>query len=249
MAEFAKKTWQCDDVITADDLNRLEGGVEEALECCGSADVGYECTETVGEPLFDSSLTTVLDGNYAYADTGIHPDADKLAVTVDGTRYVCPRRYDNSYGAPYDVATNDFDWTDYPFNIGHYGSFSTQTAGTWQVKIESIDISVTTTPCFKRAVQQTTEIVYFDVDNNTLSHTYEQIASAIDAGKKVYAIALNSNTDYYPASISPLRSDGSTFWASVLVHNTYSSRLEVHHFELSASRLDVTSKYVSLTNL
>lgn len=26
MADFVKKTWVCDDTITADDLNRLEGG-------------------------------------------------------------------------------------------------------------------------------------------------------------------------------------------------------------------------------
>lgn len=32
---FTKKTWQCEETITADDLNRLEDGVEQALECCG----------------------------------------------------------------------------------------------------------------------------------------------------------------------------------------------------------------------
>lgn len=26
MADFVRKNWQCEDVITADDLNRLEGG-------------------------------------------------------------------------------------------------------------------------------------------------------------------------------------------------------------------------------
>lgn len=31
MADFVKKTWQCDDVITANELNRMEDGIEEAI--------------------------------------------------------------------------------------------------------------------------------------------------------------------------------------------------------------------------
>ena len=34
MADFVKKTWACDDTITADELNRMENGIEEAVECC-----------------------------------------------------------------------------------------------------------------------------------------------------------------------------------------------------------------------
>ena len=39
MADFVKKTWVCGDTITADELNRLEGGVEDALDCCGGNSV------------------------------------------------------------------------------------------------------------------------------------------------------------------------------------------------------------------
>ena len=35
MADFVKKTWACGDSITADELNRMEDGIEEAVECCG----------------------------------------------------------------------------------------------------------------------------------------------------------------------------------------------------------------------
>ena len=35
MADFVKKTWACEDAITADELNRMEDGIEEAVECCG----------------------------------------------------------------------------------------------------------------------------------------------------------------------------------------------------------------------
>ena len=34
MADFVKKTWACEDAITADELNRMEDGIEEAVECC-----------------------------------------------------------------------------------------------------------------------------------------------------------------------------------------------------------------------
>lgn len=33
---YTRKTWECGDIVTAEALNNLEGGVEEALECCGS---------------------------------------------------------------------------------------------------------------------------------------------------------------------------------------------------------------------
>ncbi len=31
MADFVKKTWSCGDTITADDLNRMEDGIDEAF--------------------------------------------------------------------------------------------------------------------------------------------------------------------------------------------------------------------------
>lgn len=33
---YTPTTWECGDAITAAKLNNLEGGVQEALECCGS---------------------------------------------------------------------------------------------------------------------------------------------------------------------------------------------------------------------
>lgn len=32
---YTKNTWQCGDVVTADKLNNIEDGIEQALECCG----------------------------------------------------------------------------------------------------------------------------------------------------------------------------------------------------------------------
>lgn len=32
---YEKKTWVCGETITADGLNNIENGIQEALECCG----------------------------------------------------------------------------------------------------------------------------------------------------------------------------------------------------------------------
>lgn len=34
---YERHNWQCGDVVTAERLNNIEDGVEEALECCGSS--------------------------------------------------------------------------------------------------------------------------------------------------------------------------------------------------------------------
>lgn len=39
---YTKKTWECDDVITAEALNNLENGVEEALQG-GGWSVTFNC--------------------------------------------------------------------------------------------------------------------------------------------------------------------------------------------------------------
>lgn len=53
---YTPKTWVCGETITADGLNNIEDGIQEALECCGSGgDCGYECTESRGT-VFEGSL-------------------------------------------------------------------------------------------------------------------------------------------------------------------------------------------------
>ena len=39
---YTKQTWACGDEITAEKLNNIEDGIEEALECCGSGGENYE---------------------------------------------------------------------------------------------------------------------------------------------------------------------------------------------------------------
>lgn len=34
---YTKHTWECGETITADKMNNLENGIDEALDCCGSS--------------------------------------------------------------------------------------------------------------------------------------------------------------------------------------------------------------------
>lgn len=162
MADFVKKTWACGDNITADELNRLEGGVEEAL------DKGYECKEGY-TLLTDESVTTAQDefgtttGTLAYSTL---IDADTVKVTFNGVEYICENRNhrplnNNVYGAPYNDDTESYDWSEYPFYLVGVKSdginvLGTEIAGTYQVKIEAFNETVETSECFEKAVKAVT---------------------------------------------------------------------------------------------
>lgn len=56
---FEKKDWKCGDTITADELNRMEDCIEEALSS-GGGSVGYECVETPEQLLFSEEHTLTI---------------------------------------------------------------------------------------------------------------------------------------------------------------------------------------------
>lgn len=122
----------------------------------GEMNPGYSCTETV-TLLTDESVTTVFDevnnsGKLAYS-TSI--DADTIRVTFDGTEYTCNAQEGEMgtlYGAP--MGEEGIDWSEYPFQIssGLRNDIYTETAGTYRVKIETVEEVVETTPCFEKAV-------------------------------------------------------------------------------------------------
>lgn len=217
MADFVKKTWACDDVITADDLNRLEGGVEEALECCG--DKGYSCTEE-WVTLTDESVTTAIEegdsyaiGNFAYSEP---ITADTIKVTFNGTEYnnvpvvmrAAPLGTIYIYGAQYSDELQDYDFSAYPFVIASgsgINELDTETAGTYQVKIEALEDVIETSECFDKAVNSTSGVFYIDasqalnptrnyqsgwhfekqeIPNVTVNKTYAEIKEAYESGRQ-----------------------------------------------------------------
>lgn len=153
---YTKRTWTCGDKITADALNNIENGVEEALECC--ADKGYECTEST-TLLTNETVTTAPNDGSNIADLSYSQtiDADTIRVTFDGVEYICPKMDSvfPSYGAPIDNES-EFDFSEYPFHIDSLpiaNGLTTKVAGTHTVKIETYEVSAEVSECFKRVVQ------------------------------------------------------------------------------------------------
>lgn len=105
---YVRHYWECNEVVTADQLNNLEQGVEEALECCGGGQteppfmlINAEAEGTVttldatwqdiydamsaGTPCFVSASaendSSMLMVSRAYIDNGVY------TVTIGGTNY------------------------------------------------------------------------------------------------------------------------------------------------------------------
>ena len=111
--------------------------------------------------LYDGSIETTLDGNFAYSeDTAVQnefavdfesdpPNFPDLTIIFEGVTYdSVPFVVGNGYGAPWDDDNSTYDFTDYPFNvylssISEAGlvetfSISTATAGEYDIEISGI---------------------------------------------------------------------------------------------------------------
>ena len=80
---FEPKTWACGDTITAQELNRMEQGIDEA------SDKGYECTEGM-EVLADESVTMGSSPyNYFIGTLSYNKfiDEDEITVEFEGVEY------------------------------------------------------------------------------------------------------------------------------------------------------------------
>ena len=155
---YTPKTWVCGETITADGLNNIEEGVQEALECCESGgDCGYECTET-STLLTEESVTTsgsapYITGNLSYSEL---INATSLIVTFNGTEYVADKvEFSGSYmyGG---FSPSGPDFSEYPFAIISNGTTNilfTDNAGTYSIKIIGVFRTITVSDCFEKAVK------------------------------------------------------------------------------------------------
>lgn len=207
---YTKQTWSCGDTITADKLNHMESGIEEAIECCsggGTADVGYSCEEGY-VTVFDGSVTTEensgMNGAEVVADSQI---SETIKVTFNGTAYECERRTESLngetayvYGADIDFSNQTIDFSEYPFAIMNYGTSDiviiTETAGTYTVKVETVSDVVLVTECFRQAVAAAGGsgfVVTMTTDGDkqivySLDKTYREIETAINSGQLVRVV-------------------------------------------------------------
>lgn len=203
-----------------------KGGVEEAL------DKGYSCTEE-WVTLTDESVTTAIaegnpfaNGEFAYSES---ITADTIKVTFNGTEYTCNKRLEdgeNFYGAELSETTQGFDFSTYPFAIGSSDGSSylyTETAGTYQVKIEAFEEIVETSECFRKAVEESTQPLFVSMqlmsNGGRLITPFIDIYNSFRQGRRVIAYISNAAfeiTSVYRDSLGGGRVvvDGRTYTAS-----------------------------------
>lgn len=165
---------------------------------------GYSCGEEVGV-LTEESVTTTAQGsiNPGMLSYSQFIDADSITVTFDGVEYECPRIAivgGNLYGGFADGAP---DFSEYPFAISsstqHGNEIITETAGTYSVKVEAVQETITTTSCFQKAVESLTSPLRVtltkrieDATNESPTETPEgsqsNIINALDGGRMVYLV-------------------------------------------------------------
>lgn len=147
---YEKKTWVCGETITADGLNNIENGIEEALDCCESklpavttddngdiltvvdgewekAEPEYKCSETRSTAYTESVTTGAVSGK-DYSSSGslyFNIYNNKIAVTFEGTEYILSEdaEGDTSYGyGEFNHSTTDPIFTTYPCAISYASS-------------------------------------------------------------------------------------------------------------------------------
>lgn len=200
---YVKQNWECGEMITADKLNHMEDGIAAGGDC----DCGFECTET-RTTLTNESVTTTMQqsgmnvGALSYSQL---IEADLLIVTFNGTEYRCERVLAQGMGymyGGYNPTTQMPDFSEYPFVIvsnGNSNGVVTQSAGTYTVKIETAETAVSTTPCFRKAVESAVEkpvtplivkpeSLAFGTGSVTLvtDTTWQQVHDAIENGIPCY---------------------------------------------------------------
>ena len=200
---YTPKQWVCGETITADGLNNIEEGVQEALDCCGSGgDCGYECTEEMAT-LFEESVTTTGESGGPYwgdCQYSALIDADEIVATFNGVEYTLPRIEPWGSICYGEIDSQEqIDFSTYPLFIespyddyagGNY--IATANAGTYAVKVETLVATINSiTPCFKKAVDEVSGGIFFvkaRYDNEigwVLDKTPREVLNARDKGKVV----------------------------------------------------------------
>lgn len=174
-------------MTTPNNPNRavLEGMLEEN----GDGSSGYNCYEEI-VTLAEETVTTVKkseEASFAEGEmTFENPiTANTIHVTFNGIEYDCEKaEYFGSifYGAVPFPDGEGFIWSEYPFSFdATYNIIATQTAGTYQVKIEALVETVEVTDCFKKAVNATSPIIHVNGKGGA-DKTWQEVHDALVNG-------------------------------------------------------------------
>ena len=138
---YEKHTWETGEVITAEKLNNLEGGIESLENNLSDALYEYET-------LFDDTLNleyTSEDYYYTmlsseswpaiFNNDSLFEEGVTLKVTIDGTEYIAPYDPSGSFGAVWSTELNGMDFSTFPFSLVSDAYYS-QIPGPYHLKIE-----------------------------------------------------------------------------------------------------------------
>ena len=143
--------WQTGDTITAEKMNKMDNGW---------------AIESSSQTYANESVTTSDSeyGNEGMLSYGSLITADTLKVTIDGIEYECQvTEVEGAYLYGGVTSSFEYDFTNYPFAIestppppfmpggNARNVFATQTAGTYQVKVEAVSTSLEVSDSFSDA--------------------------------------------------------------------------------------------------
>lgn len=151
---YEKQTWACGDTITADKLNHMEDGIANAG--------GYECSESRVVLTEEDINATERRGTYfALLSYSTPIDDNEIIVTFDGNTYTLQKKSMGDDGDYYgDFSEDAPDYTKCPFIVfasAEGNAVYTETEGAHSIKIEAVQETVETTPCFEKAVKSITD--------------------------------------------------------------------------------------------
>lgn len=168
-----------------------------------TGETGYNCYEEM-VTLAEETVTTVKkseESSFAEGEMTFENliTADTIHVTFNGTEYDCEKVElfgSIFYGAAPTPDGEEFVWSEYPFSFDTtYNIIATQTAGTYQIKIEALVETVEVTDCFKKAVNATSPIIHVN-GKGVADKTWQEVHDALVNGtpsRLVYQ-------DYEPSS-------------------------------------------------
>ena len=248
-----------------DEAFLISEGRAEVADIEGGGDPGYSVVPG-WKTLFDGDITTTeigLRNDYTFPPIDLFLDSSKqydLRVTFDGTEYLCHGIYDENegetyYGAGYNYDLDEMDWSEYPFSIwpGNYTTtISTETAGTFSLKVENYTETVVTEPSFKMAVQsvgsmlvncQKDYTVPYADQYNFIDKSYNELLAAVRSGILPYCIFdLNENGGNWIYRLDRLSYSESgsktTYHAIFLNASLGNSGLELHSEDPDAKMTD-----------
>lgn len=233
---YEKHTWETGEVITAEKLNNLEGGVDKAQN-------GWEVTKdytTVWEGSVTTETTDAGVEVFPYGfdngdiDSAIFADTvESIRVTLNGDVYVLSLstkefvggRLLVYYGAEPIAEEPYLDFSQYPISFVKGSNVAVSAPGTYTMKLEAFGKVYSVGEDFTHAVQSASSsnafVVTITKDENDIwsaSSTFAEMVKKHDEGNTVIVYIPNLYTDSLASSIfTPFELFNSQFHASGFV--------------------------------